>query len=68
MAKVSALYGDVHFIESPSNNQKYSKVNMKSIIYHDFSSPDLLEGPKGRKIKENAQFFCSKVFRQGSLH
>ena len=30
---------------------------MKSTICHDFPSPDLLEGPKDRKIKENAKFF-----------
>ena len=30
---------------------------MKSTICHDFQSPDLLEGPKDRKIKENAKFF-----------
>ena len=29
---------------------------MKSTICHDFPSPDLLEGPKDRKIKENAKF------------
>ena len=51
------LYGDVHFIESPSKNQNASKVNMKSTICHDFSSPDLLEGSKDEKIKENAKFF-----------
>ena len=50
------LYGDVRFKESPSKNQKSSKVNMKSTICHDFPSPDLLEGPKGRKIKENGKF------------
>ena len=26
-------------------------------ICHDFPSPDLLEGPKDGKIKENAKFF-----------
>ena len=51
------LYGDVRFIESLSKNQKSSKVNMKSTICHDFPSPDLLEGPKDGKIKENAKFF-----------
>ena len=51
------LYGDVRFIESPSKNQKSSEVNMKSTIYHDFPSPNLLEGPKGRKIKENPKIF-----------
>ena len=50
------LYGDVRFIESPSKNQKSSKVNMKSTICHDFPSLDLLEGPKDAKIKENAKF------------
>ena len=30
---------------------------MKSTICHDFLSPDLLEGPKDGKIKENAKFF-----------
>ena len=30
---------------------------MKSTICHDFQSPDLLEGPKNGKIKENATFF-----------
>ena len=52
-----SLYGDVHFIESPAKNQKFSKVNMKSTICHDFPSPDLLEGPKDRNTKENAKFF-----------
>ena len=52
------LYGDVRFLESPSKNQKSSKVNMKSTnICHEFPSPDLLEGPKDQKIKENANFF-----------
>ena len=51
------LYGDVRFIDSPSKNQKSSIVNMKSTICHDFPSPDLLEGPKDGKIKENAKFF-----------
>ena len=39
---------------------------MKSTICHDFPSPDLLEEPKVGKIKENAKFFHSKVFKQGS--
>ena len=30
---------------------------MKSTICHDFPSPDLLEGPKDGKIKQNAKFF-----------
>ena len=30
---------------------------MKSTICHDFPGPDLLEGPKNGKIKENAKFF-----------
>ena len=47
----------VGFIESPSKNQNSSKVNMKSTICHDFPSPDLLEGSKDEKIKENAKFF-----------
>ena len=51
------LYGDFAFIENPSKNQKSSKVNMKSTICHDFPRPDLLEGPKDGKIKENAKFF-----------
>ena len=51
------LYGDVRFIESPSKNQKSSKVNMKSTICHDFPGQDLLEEPKDGKIKENAKFF-----------
>ena len=51
------LYGDVCLIESPSKNQRSSKVYMKSTICHDFLSPDLLEGPKDGKIKENAKFF-----------
>ena len=29
---------------------------MKSTIWHDFPSPDLLKGPKDGKIKENAKF------------
>ena len=62
------LYGDVLFIQSLSNNQKSSEVNMKSTIRHDFRSPDLLEGPKDGKIKEHANFFHSKIFKQDSLH
>ena len=45
------------FIESPSKTQKSSKVNMKSTICHDFRSPDLFEGPKYGKIKENSKCF-----------
>ena len=48
------LYGDNRFIETPSKNQKSSKVNMKSTICYDFPNPDLLEGLKEGKIKENA--------------
>ena len=55
--KSFSLYGDVCFIESPSKNQKSSKVNMKSTICHDFPGPDLLEGPKDGKIKENSKVF-----------
>ena len=51
------LYGYVRVIESPSKNQKSSNVNMKSTICHDFPSPDLLEGLKNGKSKENAKFF-----------
>ena len=40
----------VRFIESPSKNQKSSKVNMNSTICHDFPNPDLLEEPKDGKI------------------
>ena len=58
--KKCPLYGDVHFIESPPKNQKSSKVNMKSTIYHDFPSPDLLERPKDEKIKEMQSFLILK--------
>ena len=51
------LYGDVHFIQNPSKNQKSSKVNMKFIICRDCPSPDLLDGPKDGKIRENPKFF-----------
>ena len=47
----------VLFIESPSKNQKSLKLNMKSTICHDFPRPDLLEGPKDRKIKESGKVF-----------
>ena len=30
---------------------------MKSTICHDFPGPDLLEGPKDGKIKENSKVF-----------
>ena len=51
-------YGDVHPIEITSKKtQKSSKVNMKSTICHEFPIPDLLEGPKDPKTKENAKFF-----------
>ena len=40
---------------------------MKHTICDGFPSPDLLEGPKEGKIKENAKFFHSEVFKQGSL-
>ena len=49
------FYGDVRFIESPSKNQKSSKVNMKSTICHDFPNPDLLEGSKYGKIKKKCK-------------
>ena len=62
------LYGDVRFIESLSENQISSKVNMKFTICDDFRSPDLLEGPKDGKIRENANFFHSEVFKQDSQH
>ena len=52
-----ALYGNVLFIEIPSNNHKFSEVNTKSTTCHDFPSPDLLEEPKDGKIKENEKFF-----------
>ena len=55
------LYGDVHFTESPSKNQKSSKAKMKFTICHDFPSPDLLDGPKDRKIKEYANGNSHKV-------
>ena len=52
------LYGEIHFIESPSKNKQSSKVNMTMTFQdYDFPRPDLLEGPKGGKIKENAKFF-----------
>ena len=47
----------VRFIESPSKNQKPSKVNMKSTICHNFPILDLLEGPNDGNLKENAKFF-----------
>ena len=50
-----SLCGDIHFKESSSKNQKFSKVNMKSTICHDFPSPDLLDGPKDGKIIENTK-------------
>ena len=53
----SPLYEDVYFIDSLSENQESSKVNTKPTICHDFLSPDLLEGPKDGKIKENAKCF-----------
>ena len=53
----SPLYEDICFIESLSENQKSSKVNMKSTLSHDFPSPDLLEGPQDGKIKENTKSF-----------
>ena len=51
------LYEDIRFIGSPFKNQKSSKANMKSTLCHDFPSPDILQGPRTRKIKENAMFF-----------
>ena len=30
---------------------------MKFTTYRDFPTPDLLEGPKDQKIKENEKFF-----------
>ena len=56
MAKVSSIWRCPLYRES-TKNQKFSKVSMKSTICHDFPIPDLLEGPKGGKIKENAKFF-----------
>ena len=47
---------------------KSLKLNINSTICHDFPGPDLLQGPKDGKIKENAKNFHSKVLKQGSLH
>ena len=47
---------------------KSLKLNMNSTICHDFPDPDLLQGPKDGKIKENAKILHSKVLKQGSLH
>ena len=55
------LYGDVYFIDSPSKNQNTSKVNIKSTICHDFSSPGLLEGPKTERLKKMQSFFIQKT-------
>ena len=44
-------------MESPSENQKSSKVNTKFNICYDFPSPDLLEGPKDGKIKKKCKVF-----------
>ena len=48
------LYGDVRFIESPSKTQKFSKVNIKSTICHDFSSPKNRE-----RLRKRQSFFHS---------
>ena len=32
---------------------------MKSTIYHDFPSPDLLEGPKDQEMKKKCKVFFS---------
>ena len=60
----------VRFMEmSALQRVRLKKVNMKSTICQDVPSPDLLEGPKDRKIQENGEFFFhSKDFKQGSLH
>ena len=51
------LYGDVRFIDSPSKNQKSSKVNIKpTYICHDVPSPDLLERPKLTPEKKNRSY------------
>ena len=63
------LYGDDWFIESPSKNHKSSKLNMKSTICHEFPRPNLLEGPKDGKIKENVNFFfIQKSSNDGCNH
>ena len=49
-----SLYGDVRFIESPSKIQKFSKVNIKSTICHDFSSPKNRE-----RLRKRQSFFHS---------
>ena len=36
---------------------------MKSTICHDFQSPDLWEGPKNGKIKENTTFFSFQILQ-----
>ena len=61
MTKESALWRFC-LIESKSENQKSSKVNMKSTICHNFPSADLLEGPKDGKLKENGKFFIIRKF------
>ena len=37
----------------------FAHVRFRALLCHEFSSPDLLEGPKDRKIKENAKSFLS---------
>ena len=54
------------FIESPSKNQKSSKVSMKSTISHYYWI--YWKDQKMERLKKLQRFFHSKVFKQGSLH
>ena len=56
------LYGDVHFIESPSKNQVFESKHEINIC-HNFPSPDLLEGLKDKHLKENAKLFSFAGFQ-----
>ena len=57
----------VRFIESPSKNQKSSKVNIKSTICH-FQVQIYWKDQETKRLKKMQSFSDSKVFKQGSLH
>ena len=60
------LYGEIHFIESPSKNKQSSKVNMKSTM--TFQGQIYWKDQKAERLKKMQSFFRSKVFNQGLLH
>ena len=62
------LYGDVLFLESPSNNQKSLEVNMEPAICHDFQAQIYWKDQKTGRLGKMRSFFHSKICKQDLLH